>query len=215
MAIFGSGQNLKSVTTQNKIFENINTGNVEYPVKTFKYTKMSTRTIFNVTFQANGINKYFSSKNSPNIFDITISVQGSGLTKATWTSVVGPGGTAGEENVAGSLQYNEYYQPLKDDIADNLINNIFNPENILLINKTRTEDVSGETISINSTAGLVKYKMGSISESISYRVYFPRVNRHVYNHVGSHSWRNEDVIGCNVSCQDKVYNLAVTTMYTA
>jgi len=94
-----------------------------------------------------------------------------------------------------------------------VIDNILKPKDTLLTNKTRAEDVHGQSISVNSGQEYLKYNMGTISNSLSYRVYFPSVSRQTDSYTGS-TFDSKKIIRCAISCQNKIYSLSVSTINT-
>ncbi len=201
--ILGTGWILKSSTYNTYSYA----GGKSHNISSFAFTKMGPRTIFNISYNVSGQQSFFSQKFAPYVFDISVALQGNGLVNGDWKT--------------------RYYDTIKANMGDTTIKRIFSPWGKLQISGATTKsDKEGESVIVNDLFGSqLSYEATTISSTKTYRIYWPHKAGNWVSPIippggappvpppeispAIIAWDN--IVSCNIGCQDKVYSCSIQT----
>ena len=197
--IVGENQNLKSYSSKNIKFTNDNS--IYY--QTASQVKMYKRSMFNIACQLSGIESYFSSEYSSNIINIGLTCNSEGL-------------NIGND---ANFQIDEFLLPINTQFDSKVITKIFNPYKMLIVSKTISDDIDGETTLVHTDSTIDTYKKTFYNISSQYKVYFPKNSR---GGAGNKEVDQEDnmidvinqskLYSISISASDKTYTLNATSL---
>ena len=197
--LLGNNQTLKTYGSKTIKFTDDNTMHLQNATQ----TKMYKRSMFNLSGKLSGIENYFSSCYSPNIFDVGITLNCEGLYMG--------------EN--GDFQKTELLEPIQSWFTSAIISRIFYPSDLLITSKTISEDEDGETTLVNTDSTSDTYKKTFFNKSEQFKVYFP--NASTAGKTDESVDQEEDIVdvinqnklySISLSCNDKIYTLNATAL---
>ena len=197
--LLGDNWNLKSYGSKTVKF----TGNTKMHLQSASQVKMYKRSMFNISGKLSGVDKFFSSCYSANIFDAGITLNCEGLYMG--------------EN--GDFQKTELLEPIQNQFNASIIYRIFQPHDIINTSNTYTLDEDGETTLVNTDGSKDTYRKTFLNSNKQYKIYFPRITR---GGISDESVNTDndliDVINqsklysISLSCNDKTYTLNATSL---
>lgn len=196
--LLGENQNLKSYGSKTVKF----VGDNKMHLQSATQLKMYKRTLFNISGKLSGIDKYFTSCYSANIFDAAITLNCEG-------------------NIAGDddFQVKEFLDPLKSWLTSDIIYRIFQPYDLIPVSETITEDSDGETTLVHVDDNIDVYNKYFYNKSTQYKIYFPKVTRGGIDDESVD--QNDDLVdvinqsklySVSISANDKIYTLNATSL---
>ena len=197
--LLGNNQNLKSYDSKTIKFNQ----NTSMNLQSASQIKMYKRSSFNITGKLTGVDKFFSSCYSTNIFNAGITLNCEGLYMG--------------EN--GDFQKKELLEPIQQQFNSSIIYRIFWPNEMINVSNTYTLDEDGETTLVNTDNTIDTYKKTFLNSNKQYKVYFPRITR---GGISDESVDQDsdliDIINQSklysiyLSCNDKNYTLKATSL---
>lgn len=197
--LLGENQNLKSYGSKVIKFNE----NTKMHLQSATQLKMYKRSLFNISGRLSGVDKFFSSCYSSNIFDAGITLNCEGLYMG--------------EN--GDFQRTELLEPIQNQFTASIIYRIFQPYEIINVSNTYTLDEDGETTLVNADDNVDTYKKTFFNSNKQYKIYFPRITRAGITDEAIDTDNDlVDVINqsklysISLSCNDKIYTLNATSL---